>query len=94
MVGASALSASFPLLPPPTLVFPAREPEASRREGLLLGGVLCMLASSYPGNSTGLGIDKARQMAWCSECVCSQPSPGITLYSSPANTEDKATCYY
>jgi hypothetical protein len=43
MVGASALSASFSSVPPPPLVFPARELEASRREGLLLGGVLYML---------------------------------------------------
>lgn len=33
------------LLLPFPLVFPAREPEASRREGLLLGGVLCMLGT-------------------------------------------------
>lgn len=43
MVGASAYQHLFFSAPPPPLVFPARELEASRREGLLLGGVLCML---------------------------------------------------
>lgn len=80
MVGASALSASFSPHSLP-LVFPAREPEASRREGLLLGEILCMLASSYPGNRSGLAIGMAGQMAWSLECVHSRSSPGITLYS-------------
>lgn len=80
MVGASALSASFSLHSLP-LVFPTREQEASRREGLLLGEILCMLASFYPGNRSGLAIGMARQMAWSSECVHSRSSPGSTLYS-------------
>lgn len=79
MLGASALSASFSLHSFP-VVFPAREPEASRREGLLLGEILCMLASFYPGNRSGLAIGMAGQMVWSLECVHSWSSPGITLY--------------